>query len=333
MGHDAPIILTPGDPAGIGPEISLKAAMARPGQFVLMGDILHLTALAKDLGFDTTFQEWQNGQALDPETLTIYPVNWAHSPQFGKPDERNSKTVIWSIERAVELCKDGAMSGIVTNPISKSVLYEAGFQHPGHTEYLAALDGTDKPPIMMLANAHLRAIPLTIHQSLASVPSAITERLIIESITDIYEALKKDFGIAHPHIAVCGLNPHAGEDGHLGTEDKLVITPAIEALKTRNINVSGPYPADTLFTPEARAKYDVAIGMYHDQVLIPVKTLDFHNSVNITLNLSFIRTSPDHGTAFEIAGTGVAKADSLIAAIDMAQEMAKHRHHNGRNLG
>ena len=333
MGHESPIILTPGDPAGIGPEISLKAAIARPGQFVLIGDTAHLTALANEFGLDVTFQEWQAGQDLDPEFLSIYPLNWAQRPNFGKPDSRNSETVIWSIQKAVELCKHGTISAIVTNPIAKSVLYEAGFQYPGHTEYLAALDGADKQPIMMLANTHLRAVPLTIHQSLASVPATITKQLVIEAITDICAAMKKNFGIVHPHIAVCGLNPHAGEDGHLGTEDKLVITPALEALKTNGMNVSGPHPADTLFTAEARTKYDVAIGMYHDQVLIPVKTLDFHNSVNITLNLSFIRTSPDHGTAFEIAGTGAAKADSLIAAIDMAQEMSKHRHHNEHNSG
>ena len=327
MRTSAPLILTPGDPAGIGPEIALKAAIRHPGRFVVMGDEAHLSDLCVKFNFNLKFENWNIGQDLDPSTVALYPISWKNTPVAGQPDPSNSQLVISAIETAVKFAKNNDVSAVVTNPIAKSVLYAAGFSHPGHTEYLAALDNTDNTPIMMLANQFLRAVPLTIHQSLTSVPDTISKELIIERLIDIHHALKLDFGIEAPHIAVCGLNPHAGEDGHLGQEDKLVIAPALETLKAKGINVSGPYPADTLFTPEARAQYDVAIGMYHDQALIPVKTLDFHNSVNVTLNLSFIRTSPDHGTAFDIAGTGQAKPDSLIAAITMAAKMAENRQH------
>ncbi len=325
MSPPAPLILTPGDPAGIGPEIALKAAIRHPGHFVLMGDEAHLSDLCERNNFNLKFKHWNVGQDLEPSTVALHPIRWANTPVAGQPDPSNSQLVISAIETAVKFAKNNHVSAIITNPIAKSVLYAAGFSHPGHTEYLAALDNTDSTPIMMLANQFLRAVPLTIHQSLASVPGTITKKLIVERLIDIHHNLKLDFGIKAPHIAVCGLNPHAGEDGHLGQEDKLVIAPALETLKAKGINVSGPYPADTLFTPEARAQYDVAIGMYHDQALIPAKTLDFHNSVNVTLNLSFIRTSPDHGTAFDIAGTGQAKPDSLIAAIKMAAQMAENR--------
>lgn len=320
-----PLIVTPGDPAGIGPEITLKAASQMPGAFVVMGDIKHLRHICQKLGIDVDIVQWHVGDSLKRDKINIYPVTWPTPPIAGVPEKQNAPTIIGAIEQAVRLCKEGHASAIVTNPIAKSVLYDAGFNHPGHTEFLASLDSPDARPIMMLANDELRVVPLTIHQSVDSVSSSIHKSLIIEIITDIHKALQQDFGIENAHIAVCGLNPHAGENGHMGSEETEIIHPALTQLQSQGITVSGPHPADTLFHLEARDTYDAAVGMYHDQVLIPVKTIDFHGSVNITLNLSFVRTSPDHGTAFDIAGTGHARADSLIAALKMAQNMSDNR--------
>jgi len=233
--------------------------------------------------------------------------------------------VIESITRAVELSKYGAASAVVTNPIQKSALYDAGFKHPGHTEFLAELAGPDTVPVMMLANSKLRVVPLTIHIALSDVPKQLTADLIIKRCRITAVSLQKDFGIGNPRLAVAGLNPHAGEDGAMGSEEQTIMAPAIEALRAEGLNVIGPLPADTMFHEEARANYDVALCPYHDQALIPVKTLDFHGGVNVTLGLPFIRTSPDHGTALNIAGKGIARPDSLIAALKMAAEMATKR--------
>lgn len=324
-----PIIVTLGDPAGIGTEITLKAA-ATPANsgFVVIGDPAHLSDEIKRLGLDLDIQEWHPNEATQAGRLCVYPISWPVLPKAGCPDTANAPAIIEAIETAVRLCKTDKAAAMVTNPIAKSVLYEAGFSHPGHTEFLAALDGHNKAPIMLLANESLRVVPLTIHQPLASVPRAITTELLLSRLPDIDKAMRLNFGLRKPRIAVCGLNPHAGEDGHIGTEERDVIQPAIAQLRSRGLDITGPFPADTLFTPKARQTYDVAIGMYHDQVLIPVKALDFHNSVNATLNLSFIRTSPDHGTAFDIAGTGTARPDSLIAALKMAHQMAEHKRAN-----
>ena len=213
----------------------------------------------------------------------------------------------------------------MTNPIQKSALYEAGFSHPGHTEFLAELSGSGTIPVMMLANSKLRVVPLTIHIALKDVPTQLTTELIVERCRITHHSLKDAFGVTSPRLAIAGLNPHAGEDGAMGFEEQTIMRPAIEQLRGEGIDVIGPLPADTMFHEEARANYDVALCPYHDQALIPVKTLDFHGGVNVTLGLPFIRTSPDHGTALDIAGKGIARPDSLIAALKMAAEMATKR--------
>tara|TARA_R110002050_G_scaffold1346_17_gene9911 strand:- start:2095 stop:2826 length:732 start_codon:yes stop_codon:yes gene_type:complete len=233
--------------------------------------------------------------------------------------------VINSIETAVNLTRQGITSAVVTNPIQKSALYQAGFSHPGHTEFLAELAGPGTVPVMMLANSKLRVVPMTIHIALSQVPHDLTPDLIVTLSKITAAALTRDFGLPHPRLAIAGLNPHAGEDGAMGTEEQTIIAPAIARLRAEGYDVAGPLPADTMFHEEARSTYDVALCPYHDQALIPVKTLDFHGGVNVTLGLPFIRTSPDHGTALNIAGQGVARVDSLLAALNMAGQMAFNR--------
>jgi 4-hydroxythreonine-4-phosphate dehydrogenase len=213
-------------------------------------------------------------------------------------------------------------AAVVTNPIHKSTLYGTGFAYPGHTEFLAHLTGAALP-VMMLASPDLRVVPITVHASLARMLAMITTERIVAVTRVTAEALRRHWGIAHPRIAVAGLNPHAGEDGTMGEEEITVIAPAIAQLRAEGLDVTGPHAADSMFTPEARARYDVAMGMYHDQALIPLKTLDMHHGVNTTLGLPIIRTSPDHGTAFAIAGTGTANPTSLIAALDLAGVLAR----------
>ena len=320
-----PLILTPGDPASISPELTVKAAHHLGGEFVAIGAPNHLAAEAAKLNLPLRIEEWQPGQPIAKEGLSVLPVEWATMPVAGQPDPRNAAMVIEAIKQAADLCHAGQAAAMITNPIAKSILYEAGFTHPGHTEFLADLDGSGALPLMMIANDQLRVVPFTIHEPLASVPDMITEDGLITTLSALDKSMRLDFGLQQPRLAVCGLNPHAGEGGHMGREEQDIIIPALNQLRAKGLDVSGPWPADTLFTPEARANYDVVIGMYHDQVLIPAKTLDFHNSVNITLNLGFVRTSPDHGTAFDIAGKGIARADSLIAALRMARLMADNR--------
>ena len=232
---------------------------------------------------------------------------------------------MWTREgRNLRLTQAGETAAVVTNPISKATLYGAGFQYPGHTEFLAAL--TDTPlPVMMLASPMLRVVPITIHVSLQEAIRTLTTEIIIATSRITAEALRRDFGIAHPRLAFAGLNPHAGEQGAMGDEEIRIIRPAMQALADEGITVLGPIPADTMFTPRARQGYDVAMGMYHDQVLIPIKTLDMDGGVNVTLGLPIIRTSPDHGTAFDIAGRGIADPSSLLAALDLAAELAAHQ--------
>ncbi|MBV16863.1 MAG: 4-hydroxythreonine-4-phosphate dehydrogenase PdxA [Thalassospira sp.] len=255
--------------------------------------------------------------------LDIEDTNASIIPGTASPVTAN--IVIDSITRAVELTRSGAASAVVTNPIQKSALYTAGFKHPGHTEFLAELAGPGTVPVMMLANAKLRVVPLTIHIALAEVPKQLTAALIGTLCHITAKALQRDFGIMHPRLAIAGLNPHAGEDGTMGIEEQTIMVPAIKKLRDEGLDVIGPLPADTMFHEEARAQYDVALCPYHDQALIPVKTLDFHGGVNVTLGLPFIRTSPDHGTALNIAGKGIARPDSLIAALKMASDMAHKR--------
>ena len=244
-------------------------------------------------------------------------------PIAGYPDTVNAPVIIDAIRQAVLWSQSGEAAGVVTNPIQKSCLYKAGFSFPGHTEYLSSL-ATTMPggPLMMLACDQLRVVPATVHIPLSKVSNSITTGLIIEKCTLMHSCLQTNFGIDYPRIAICGLNPHAGEEGRMGEEDGKTIVPAIHQLVSAGINATGPHPADTLFHAEARENYDAVLGMYHDQVLIPLKTLDFFGGVNITLGLDFVRTSPDHGTGLTIAGSGVARADSLIAAINMARRLA-----------
>ena len=324
----SPLIITPGEPAGIGTEIALKAWQAGMKDICLMGNPDHIGQTAQSLGIDVNFYEIVNpsSYSFDPSALTIIPISWKKTPVPGRPDSDNAPMVIEAIRQAVFWSQSGTASGLVTNPIQKSSLYEAGFTFPGHTEYLSSLSTTvSGGPLMMLACDDLRVVPATIHIPLRKVPKSITAALIIEKCALMQKCLSLNFGIDNARIAVCGLNPHAGENGKMGKEDNEIIKPAIEQLTAKGINVTGPHPADTLFHTEARATYDAVLGMYHDQVLIPLKTLDFFGGVNITLGLDFVRTSPDHGTGLEIAGYGVARADSLIAAINMARKLAKNR--------
>jgi 4-hydroxythreonine-4-phosphate dehydrogenase len=243
----------------------------------------------------------------------------------GQPARENAAAVVDSIKQAVGLVQAGKAAAVVTNPIHKQTLYDGGFRFPGHTEYLADLAGGGITPVMMLACPGLRVVPVTVHLPLARVPAALTTAAIVHAGKITAAALRDDFAIARPRLAVAGLNPHAGEGGALGSEEIDIIAPAIDALRAAGIDVASPAPADTLFHPQARAGFDAALCMYHDQALIPLKTIDFDHGVNITLGLPFVRTSPDHGTAFDIAGTGRASPASLLAAITTASAMATAR--------
>lgn len=328
-----PVIITSGDPAGIGPEIALRAFDAGKKNIIIMGAIDHLQTIASqaNLNIDLEYiseediQTQRFTQLIEKNTCPILPLQWSVSPISGKAEPKNAPQIIHSIRHAVELVKSGYGCAVVTNPIAKSVLYETGFDQPGHTEFLAELDGQERT-VMMLANPQLRVVPLTVHIPLSAVPAALKADDFLFTLTTVKDSLKRDFGIGAPRIAVAGLNPHAGENGHIGTEEETLLKPLIDKARKTEIDILGPLPADTLFHPEAREQYDAVICMYHDQALIPVKTLDFFKSVNITLGLSFIRTSPDHGTAFDRAALFNARPDSLIAAIDMAEQMAQARH-------
>jgi 4-hydroxythreonine-4-phosphate dehydrogenase len=255
----------------------------------------------------------------------VLPVPLATPPQPGRPDKANARAVIASIEQAAALCLSGAVDGMVTNPINKAALYDAGFTYPGHTEFLAALTGAHGKQIMMLASPDLRVVPVTVHASLRNSIAMLSTAAIVAAGETTAAALRRDFGIARPRLGIAGLNPHAGEQGALGDEETTVIGPAIEALRAAGIEVSGPWPPDTMFTATARTRYDAAICMYHDQALIPLKTLDMDRGVNVTLGLPIVRTSPDHGTAYDIAGQGIANPASLIAAIELAAHLAARR--------
>ena len=322
----AVLALTMGDPAGIGGELSLRAWLARRENcpFVVLDDPARLEALARGLGLDVPVRvvgSLDAGAAVFREALPVLPVPVPVRPRPGMPDPANAAAVIASIEQAVKLAVAGEAAGVVTNPIHKSTLYGVGFPYPGHTEFLAALTGAELP-VMMLASPLLRVVPITVHASLRRMLEMITVERIIAVCRVTEAALRRHWGIAAPRLAVAGLNPHAGEDGTMGKEETTIIAPAIAQLRDEGMNVSGPFAADSLFTPAARGGYDVAMGMYHDQALIPLKTLDISHGVNVTLGLPIVRTSPDHGTAFAIAGQGRADPSSLIAAIDLAAELA-----------
>ena len=257
--------------------------------------------------------------------LPIIPIGLVAPVEAGRPDPRNAIAVIASIERAVAMAKAGEVAALVTNPIQKSALYEAGFRYPGHTEFLGALAGKGAPSVMMLACPELRVVPVTVHVALCDAIAMLTSDLIVEQARVAWRALRSDFGVEKPRLAIAGLNPHAGENGEMGAEDQQIIRPAVEALTREGIDAVGPLSPDAMFTPRARRSYDVAICMYHDQALIPLKTIDMDGGVNVTLGLEIVRTSPDHGTALDIAGRGIADPGSLVAAIRMAAEIASRR--------
>lgn len=318
-----PVALTCGEPAGIGPEIAARAweEIGTRLPFFLIGDPLHLPK-------GTPVREISHPREAERAAVHGLPV-LSHpfdGPAIpGSPDPRNARSVIDVISRAVQLVRAGEAGAVCTAPINKKALQDgAGFAFPGHTEYLAHLAGVGRV-VMMLACTDLRVVPATIHIPLAEVPQQLTRRLLTETIQITHNALRHDFGISAPRIAIAGLNPHAGEGGAMGREEIELILPVIESFRSEGYSLAGPLAADTMFHPAARAKYDAAICMYHDQALIPIKTIDFAHGVNVTLGLPFIRTSPDHGTAFDIAGKGVADPASLIAALEMAAELARTR--------
>jgi 4-hydroxythreonine-4-phosphate dehydrogenase len=327
------LALSVGDPAGIGPDIALAAFSARKllklYPFILIADPAQIAARARLLGISVQIEECDanSAGAVFSNALPIFPLNNRHVENPGMPLPVNAAATIEAIDKAVSLTIAGQTSAVVTCPIAKKPLYDAGFRFPGHTEYLAHLsaDGANAAPlpVMMLAGPQLRTIPVTIHIPLKDVPSALTTELIFKTGEIAARDLQSRFGIENPRLAIAGLNPHAGEGGALGGEDDAVIRPAVDHLRAKGINAFGPLPADTMFHAAARETYDVALCMYHDQALIPAKALGFDDAVNVTLGLPFIRTSPDHGTAFGIAGTGKARPDSLIAALRMAASMAE----------
>ena len=329
-----PLALTLGDPAGVGPEIIVKAwnALRKDGpSFVVVGD--H-DALAAASGAGASILKRVAGVAEAPEVfpnaLPVLDLPLRASVVAGQPSASAAPAIIRWIETAAGLALSGAVSGVVTAPIAKAPLYEAGFKFPGHTEFLgeltaaAAFDGA-RGPIMMLTAKDLRVTLVTVHEPLAMVASLLSVERIVNAGLVTAQALRHDFGIEAPRIAVAGLNPHAGERGSIGREEVDIVGPAVAVLRDLGIDATGPYPADTLFPQEVRARYDAALCLYHDQALIPVKMLDFWGGVNVTLGLPIIRTSPDHGVGYAIAGRGLARPDSLIAAIRMAAEMAARR--------
>jgi 4-hydroxythreonine-4-phosphate dehydrogenase len=321
-GH-APIALTCGEPAGIGPEIAAKAAAMLGGTvpFFWIGDPRHLPEGTKVALISDPDEALQT----PADCLAVLPHDFSGPAVAGVPQASHAAGVIAVIERAVDLALRGKVSAVCTAPIHKKALKDgAGFAFPGHTEFLAALAGVDRV-VMMLACEGLRVVPATIHIPLAEVPSALTPALLEETLRMTKAGLEQDFGLTAPRIAVAGLNPHAGEGGAMGQEELAFIAPLLSRLRAEGFALSGPLPADTMFHPAARARYDAAVCMYHDQALIPIKTIDFAGGVNLTLGLPFIRTSPDHGTAFDIAGQGIADPSSLIAALRMARSIAEAR--------
>ncbi|MBU6298900.1 MAG: 4-hydroxythreonine-4-phosphate dehydrogenase PdxA [Alphaproteobacteria bacterium] len=306
-----PLFLTMGEPAGIGPEVAAAAFEhfngrigKRPLRLVGDADVLRSCG------------------AIPRDAIVPTRANAVRTP--GRPDARNAAATVEAISLAVDLAMKGEAAAIVTAPINKAVLMHEGFGFPGHTDFLAHLTGAPRA-VMMLASDELRVVPLTVHIPIADVPRALDRWMIIEAAETTLAALKRDFAIAEPRLAVAGLNPHAGEDGVLGREEIDIIAPAVAELQRRGHAVTGPLPSDTMFHAEARARYDAALCMYHDQALIPIKTLSFWRGVNVTLGLPIIRTSPDHGTGFDIAGKGLADPRSMIAAVEMAAMMADAR--------
>ncbi|TNE57446.1 MAG: 4-hydroxythreonine-4-phosphate dehydrogenase PdxA [Alphaproteobacteria bacterium] len=333
-----PIALTMGEPAGIGPEITLKAWSRRKRNgippFYLIADIEWLRHLSQRLGLSVPLAKIDTPRdALDifDRALPVLSCTLQATPELGVPSPQTADTVIAAIDAGVAACLAGDAAAVVTNPLQKSVLYEAGFQHPGHTEYLGALarqasvPAADLTPMMMLSHEALRVVPVTSHLPLSMAIESLTSTLIEGVARQLDLALRQDFGFQRPRIVVAGLNPHAGEGGALGREELDIIAPAIERLQGEGLDIKGPLPSDTLFHAAARQEYDAVLAMYHDQALIPLKTIDFDAGVNSTHGLPFVRTSPDHGTALDLAGTGQASPRSLEAALILADFIAARR--------
>jgi len=327
----APLALTMGEPAGIGGEITLKAWLRRceatvPPFFVL-DDPVRLERLASALGWAVPIRPVgtpEQASTAFAEALPVLPVSLPRPVVAGRPDSANAPAVIRAITTAVDLVRKRRAAALVTNPIQKETLYAAGFMHPGHTEFLAELAG-GVTPVMMLICPGLRVVPVIVHCALGESIARLRTADIVTAGRITADALARDFAIAKPRLALAGLNPHAGENGTLGREEIDIIAPAVATLRAAGIDATGPAPADTLFHTAARQRYDAAICMYHDQALIPLKTIDFDQGINVTLGLPFIRTSPDHGTACDIAGRGIANPASLLAALVLAAELAERR--------
>ncbi len=323
------IALTMGEPAGIGAEISLKAwhrLRETHCRFFLMHDLAWAQRTASEVGFPVRVIG-HPGEADDVfvDALPVLQMDVPGVITAGRPAVLHSPAVIESIRRGVEFVRCGQASALVTNPIQKSSLYAAGFAFPGHTEFLEHLAGPPFRSTMMIASPTLRVVPVTVHQSLRSAIAGLSTEKIVATALATAQAVVRDFGVLQPRLAIAGLNPHAGEDGALGREEIDIIEPAVRELVSRGLCATGPWPPDTLFTERARRQYDVAICMYHDQALIPLKTLDVDGGVNVTLGLPFVRTSPDHGTALNLAGQGLADPGSLVAAIRMAADIVANR--------
>lgn len=326
-----PLALTMGEPGGIAPEITEQAWRALretgPAFFAVADPALYANVETAPI------ESPDQASAVFENALPVIPLSVSVAPQTGLASPDNASCVIASIERAVKYALSGDASAVVTNPIQKAALLASGFAFAGHTEFLDELTRDARMPayatmrgaVMMIAGPQLRTVPVTIHQSVTDAVKTLRPDLIVRTAIITADALRHDFAIAAPRIAVSGLNPHAGEDGALGAEDAMIIAPAVDELRAMGIDARGPLPADTMFHEDARATYDAALCMLHDQALIPAKTLAFHDGVNVTLGLPIVRTSPDHGTALEIAGKGSARADSLIAAIRLAGNLATRR--------
>jgi 4-hydroxythreonine-4-phosphate dehydrogenase len=329
-GDKPPLAMTMGDPAGIGPELALAAwrASTPSAPFFVLAAPAVLVAAARRVGFEAPIIETDPAAAAAhfAKGVPVVPLAHAVEAEPGRPSAGAAAATIESIARAVDAVHRGQARAVVTNPIAKAVLYEAGFRYPGHTEYLGELAlawGAPAFPVMMIWSNVLAVVPVTIHIPLAEAPQALTAELIHKTARVVDRDMRARFGLARPRLAFAGLNPHAGEGGAIGREEIAIIAPAIKALRAEGIDAVGPLPADTMVHPKARARYDVALTMYHDQGLIPAKALAFDEGVNVTLGLPFVRTSPDHGTAFDIAGKGLANPASLIAAVRLADRLTR----------
>jgi 4-hydroxythreonine-4-phosphate dehydrogenase len=326
-----PLALTMGEPAGIGGEIALRAWLESRRDlpaFYLIDDPDRLASLARRLGWPVPIRPIDapdRAPSVFADALPVVPIDAAIRAQPGHPDPADAPAILGAIQTAVRDVRNGWAAALVTNPIQKDSLYRAGFRHPGHTEYLAELAAAGAAPIMMLVCPELRVVPVTIHLPLRRAIESLSSAAIVHAAHITDAALRRDFGVGSPVVAVAGLNPHAGEAGSLGREEIEIIRPALAELRGGGIDARGPFPPDTMFHAEARGAYDAALCMYHDQALIPIKTIDFYGGINVTLGLPFVRTSPDHGTALAIAGRGTARPDSLIAALRLAAEMAARR--------